>query len=57
MFDLVMYMNTGGFDRYICGKLPMETIIFAGEIQAITKAVTIIEESVHLNWTIITDSP
>ena len=43
-------------DRHVRGTLPKETTVFAAEVQAISRALTIIEESVHLNWTIFTDS-
>ena len=40
----------------IRGTLPMESSVFTAELQAILKALTIIETSIYLSWTIFTDS-
>ena len=42
--------------RCLRGTLPTETTIFAAELQAISKALTVIEDAVHLSWTIFSDS-
>ena len=38
------------------GTLPKEASVFSAELHAIIKALTIIENSEHLNWTIFSDS-
>ena len=52
-FGIVYGQN---LERCIRGTLPVETTIFAAEIQAILRALTVIEDSIHLSWTIFTDS-
>ena len=40
----------------IRGNLPLESSVFTAELQAILRALIVIETSIHLSWTIFTDS-